>query len=175
MDKNQELHGTPEEETTQESTPEQSASSSNAAEQQEASLKMQLLRVSADFSNYKRRTEKDRTLWITSAQKSVLISLLPVLDDLERALTSTKDLASETATEKVLEGFELIYKNFKKSLDDLGVKEIDCSQQFNPEYHEAVMQVTTSEHESNAIVAVISKGYTFKDTVLRHAKVSVAS
>ena len=142
--------------------------------QQEESYKEQFMRVQADFQNYKRRTEKERMQWITQAQVRVLETMLPLVDELDLALESSKQYEISDDMQKWLDGFSLMQKNLHKRLVDLGVKEIDCSGAFDPQYHEALMHVDSQDHESGAIVQVLSKGYLLGDTVLRHAKVSVA-
>ncbi len=141
---------------------------------QQDSYKDQLLRVTADFANYKRRTEKERGQWIMQAQVRVLQTFLPLVDELELALRSSSQYEFTQDTQKWLDGFTLMQQNLHKRLEDLGVKEIDCSGAFDPQYHEALMHVESPDHESGAIVAVLGKGYLLGDEVLRHAKVSVA-
>ena len=157
-----------------EATAEQAETQNEQNAALEDTFKLQFMRVSADFANYKRRVEKDRTEWIVSGQKSLIMSFLPFLDDFERALEATRAAATEETAETVLKGFELIYKNLKKTFDDLGIEEIDCSKEFNPDFHEALMQIDSQEHESGQIVSVLTRGYMFKGSVVRHAKVSVA-
>lgn len=168
------------------STEAQEATEHTAAEQetatvvdpQEETFKAQFMRVNADFANYKRRVDIERTQWITTGQSAIINAFLPIIDDIERALTATRTACEASQTDELtpaVEGFELIEKNLKKVLTDLGVEEIDCSGAFDPHYHEALMQTASDEHESGHIVQVLSRGYTYKDTVLRHAKVSVAS
>ena len=152
------------EETTKEATP----------QTPDESCKDQLVRVQADFQNYKRRTEKERAQWIVHAQVRVLESILPLVDELELALKSSEQYEFNEDTRKWLEGFTLMQQNLHKRLEKLGVKEIDCSGSFDPQLHEALMNVDSPDHESGAIVAVLSKGYVLGDEVLRHAKVSVA-
>lgn len=137
-------------------------------------LKEQLLRVSADFQNYQKRIEKEKNEWITLGQSKIIERFLPFSDDLERAIQSCKVEQLDEKQLKWLEGFELIQKNLAKVFTDLGVKEIDCISKFNPEFHEALMHVESPEHKTGEIVAVLSKGYIFKDKVLRPARVSVA-
>lgn len=136
-------------------------------------LKSQLLRVSADFANFKNRVTKERSEWEEFAQINIIGVFLPMIDDLERALDAAKDKVDQDGL-SWLAGFELMYKNLKKSLDQLGIKEIDCSSDFDPEFHEALMQAESDEHDSGKIVQVLNKGYSFKGKVIRHAKVSVA-
>ena len=134
----------------------------------------QFLRVTADFNNYQRRVEKERSMWMQTARTSVIGSFLPVVDDVERALAATEGKALDEAGQTVVEGLSLMAKNLKKILNDLGVEEIDCSGAFDPKVHEALMQTESDAHESGAIVAVLVKGYMHKEAVIRHAKVSVA-
>ena len=137
-------------------------------------LKEQLLRVNADFQNFKRRVEKEKTEWFELAQAGVLKSFLPVLDDFDRAMQSFEKIEDSKEKKAWMKGFDLLCKNFKKVFHDLGVEKIACDADFNPDYHEALMQVESKEHTSGHIVEVLNKGYTFKGKVLRPAKVSVA-
>lgn len=139
-----------------------------------AALKDQLLRVNSDFANFKRRVEKEQTEWMSIAQSSVLEKMLPIMDDLDRAIQACKQSNPDEKESSWLQGFELILKNLEKTFTALGVKEIDCSNGFNPDFHEALMQVDSKDHKSGEIVQVLNKGYLFKDKVLRPAKVSVA-
>ncbi len=141
---------------------------------EEESFKEQFLRLSADLQNYKRRVEKERLDWMHMAQSNILQDILPIFDELNRALELSEQEATDEKTKKWLEGFKLIQKNWTKKISDLGVKEIDASGEFNPELHEALMQADSKDVESNHIVQCFEKGYTFKDKVIRHAKVSVA-
>lgn len=141
---------------------------------QEESFKDKFTKLGADFENFKRRVEKERREWMHIAESGILEDLLPIFDELDRALElSEKEALNETA-HKWLEGFKLIQKNWKKKLADLHVKEIEAIGEFNPEYHEALMQVSDAAQEAGHIVQTFAKGYTFKDKVIRHAKVSVA-
>ena len=143
------------------------------------------LRVVADFQNYKRRVEEERASWMREAQADVLTPLLSVIDNLERAVESCTDKTT-SSVKAVRKGLELITKDVNKIFSDLGVEEIDCSGGFDPEKHEAVMQVDhktrplAKDKKPGDIVDVLSRGYTYKSSkkgeifVLRHAKVSVA-
>ncbi len=134
------------------------------------SLKSQLIRVNADFVNFKKRVTKERAEWEDFAQSNVLRAILPLVDDLERALqNSEKEKGSP-----LFDGLNMILKNLKKTFDDLNVKEIDCDNDFNPDLHEALIQVDSKDHKDGQIVQVLNKGYTFKDKVIRHAKVTVS-
>ncbi len=136
--------------------------------------KERFLRVNADLQNYKRRVDKEQGQWARHVQREIISVFLPCLDELELALTSTKQYKGEGDMKAWLEGFILMQKNLAKRLTDIGVVEIDCTGQFDPTHHEALIQVDSPDHESGDIVAVLTKGYLFKDEVLRHAKVSVA-
>ena len=131
--------------------------------------------MQAEFDNYKRRLEKERGLWIESAQDTVLVDILPILDDMERALAEfqTKEVSQEAVTHVV--GFELIAKGVMKILKKYNIEEIPYSTIFDPHLYEAVMQVPSPEHASGEIVAIVQKGYTRQGRVLRPAQVSVAA
>lgn len=138
------------------------------------SLKDQLLRKQAEFENYRRRTEKERGEVFKRGQKEVLIEMLSVLDNFERAMLS---VAQGTADEDALkQGFELIYKQFKDILAKLGVEAVESvGKTFDPHLHEAVTIEETSEHEANTIIAEFQKGYKIGDHLLRPAQVKVAA
>ncbi len=130
--------------------------------------------LTADFENFRRRTEKERVQWAHAAQVSVLMDMVTIFDDFERAFTDLSKQQLPAELKSYFSGFELIYKAFLKLLAKYGIQEITETGTFNPEYHEAVMQVANSDKEPGSVVAVLQKGYTYKDTVLRPAKVSVA-
>ncbi len=131
------------------------------------------LRLNADFENYKKRVAKDQALWIDTAQVQLLKKLLPIVDDIERAFA--QPLPTETSQQQTwLAGFSMIKESVAQFLKNSGVEEIAAAGVFDPELHEAIAQVVSPEHSSGTIVAVLQKGYKFKDTVLRPARVSVA-
>lgn len=134
------------------------------------SLKSQLIRVNADFVNFKNRVTKERAEWEDFAQTNILVAILPLLDDLERALQNSE----KEKDSPLFDGLNMILKNLKKTFDDLDVKEMDCTNDFNPDLHEALIQVDSKDHKDGQIVQVLNKGYTFKDKVIRHAKVTVS-
>jgi len=137
-------------------------------------LKDQLIRVNADFLNFKKRVEREKTEWMSVGQEMILERFFHFVDDLDRAIASCSEQKDDEGKKTWLQGFIIIQKNLKKMLSEIGVKEVDCSVLFDPEYHEALMQVDSTKHKSGQIVQVFSKGYLLKDKVLRHAKVSVA-
>lgn len=138
-------------------------------------LEEQLAYLTSDFTNYKRNVEKEKTQWKHEAQEKILQDLLPVVDDVDRAVADlqSEDLPEEAA--KRLEGIQLIHKSIHKLLDEYGVHEITQLEEFDPQWHEAVMQVSETDVSSGNIVSVIQKGYTFNGKLLRTAKVSVAA
>lgn len=131
-------------------------------------------RLQADFENYKRRQEKERANWFTSAQSMIFVDLLSIIDDFERAMAEAQKQSQQNSElEQWITGFSLIEKALSKTLAKFGVTPMAEESTFDPEKHEAIMQVE-SDQESGSIVGVLQKGYMFKDTVLRPAKVSVA-
>lgn len=134
-------------------------------------LKSQLLYKTAEFDNFRRRTLKEKSELILNGSRSTIEALLPVVDDMERAISSQADI-DEVAALK--EGQELIYKKLIHVLQNLGLKAIDTdSQLFDTEYHEAVAMVPAAEENKGKVVDCVQKGYTLNGTVLRHAKVAV--
>ncbi|MBI2353028.1 nucleotide exchange factor GrpE [Candidatus Dependentiae bacterium] len=134
--------------------------------QTEISLwKDQCKRISAEFENFKKRTEREQLRWIEMAKEKLLKELLPIVDDFERALKQEK---SDQA------GIQMMYQAFMKFLQKNGVALMQSYDKFDPELHEAVMQVESSDHVSGYIVEVFSNGFMINDRVLRPAQVSVA-
>jgi len=127
------------------------------------------LRTAADFENFKRRTEKEKILWMGTAQASILADLLNIVDDFERALAQPQESENQLRA-----GMELTYKSLQKMLEKYGVQEIKEIAAFDPMLHEAIMQTKSESIPSGDIVQVLQKGYMFKGQVLRPAKVSVA-
>jgi len=158
------------EETTQSHTPDAEKKTEFT---EHINYKEQFLRLNADLQNYKRRVEKERAEWMHVAQASALEPMLSIADDLDRAIENSEK-NPDVAQSAWFEGFKLIQKNLHKSLNDLGVQEIAATGSFNPELHEALIQVESPDHQSGHIVQLLNKGYTLKSKVLRHAKVSVA-
>ncbi len=131
------------------------------------------LRTVADLQNVKRRMEREKSEWTHLIQSDVITKVLPVVNDLERAIEGTENAESPNK-EAWIEGFRLILKNLKKSLLELGVEEIHAQGSFNPELHEALVHVESDAHASGDIVQVLEKGYKLKGKVIKHARVSVA-
>jgi molecular chaperone GrpE len=134
-------------------------------------LKELLLRKQAEFENYRKRMERERADYLRYAAFDVLKEVLPVLDNLERAVE-----ASRSGTEEQLrEGVEIIQKQFRDVLAKLGLSEVETEDKpFDPHVHEAVGRVETDELPEGQVVEVFQKGYHFKDRLLRPSMVSVA-
>ena len=135
-------------------------------------LKTQALYRQAEFENYRRRTIKEKTDLILNGSKSAVTAILPIVDDLERALPSMKN-ADDVAA--VAEGVELILQKFLKALAGLGVKQIETEgKDFDVDLHEAIAQVPgVPAEQKGRVIDCVEKGYTLNDQVIRHAKVAV--
>ena len=131
-----------------------------------------MLRKAAEFENYKRRTENDQLNLLKYAAESLIIKLLPAVDDLERSLLH---MTEETDVNKIKEGIQLIYNKLMKTLDDQGVKKIEAvGKPFNVEFHEALMQRPDDSVPPHTVIDELETGYFYKDRVIRHSKVIVS-
>lgn len=142
-------------------------------EEEATEIKNRLLRLQADFDNFRRRNTAEREELATYVTISVVNKFLQILDNFERA-----EAAAENATDvqSVVDGMAGIQKQFVKTLEDLGVKEIPAQgEKFNPNFHEAVMRGQNPEMEDETIDMVFEKGYQLHDKVVRHSKVRVIS
>lgn len=130
------------------------------------------LRLQAEFDNFRKRTMKEKADLIKSGGESVLISILPIIDDFERALISLKDVSDEDAGKK---GTQLIYSKFSDFLKQNNVKEIDAiNQDFNVDLHEAITKIPAPDESlKRKVVDVLQKGYWLNDKVIRFAKVVI--
>ena len=152
-----------------EKTPEQLL---EEAEAQIAELKTQALYKQAEFENFRKRTIREKTDLILNGSKKAVTAMLPVVDDLERALPSMRKATDVAA---VTEGVELILQKFLKALEGLGVKQIETADaDFNVDLHEAIAQVPgVPDEQKGRVIDCVEKGYTLNDEVIRHAKVAV--
>lgn len=140
-----------------------------AAERDEFLNALQL--VKADFDNYRKRVERDRAAERRAAARDLLVELLPVMDNLERALAALAD-----ADASIRAGVEMVRDQLAGVLAKHGVVEIEALRQpFDPTIHEAVVQSHSPDHDEGTVVAVIEKGYRHDDTVIRPARVVVAA
>ena len=140
-------------------------------EQEDAAAEVddRLLRLAADFENYKKRAARERDEYVTFANERLIKELLPVLDDLERALQA----AAEHEEAKLEEGVELVHRSLASLLARNGVKEIATVGKFDPHVHEALLS-QPSDAEQGSVIDVMQKGYTLGDRVVRPARVVVA-
>ena len=134
----------------------------------------QLLRRAAEFENYRRRIERERSDAYQRARVEVLVEFLPVVDNFERALSSLEDSGGDA--EALRQGVELIHKQFKDALSKFGLEPVDAiGQTFDPHLHEAVTIEATDKHKENTVIEEFQRGYKIGDKLLRPAKVKVAA
>ncbi len=136
-------------------------------------LKEKFVRLGADFQNYKKRVEKDRVEWMDKSKADLLVGILPIVDNFDRALEEAR-LAQNEQLNEWLKGFELINKILYDFLKEQGVEQIAQNKVFDPTFHEAVAQLDSANHASGEIVDLFEKGFSYKGKVLRTAKVTVA-
>ncbi len=142
-----------------------------ALENKNAELEDRVKRQMAEFENFRKRTEKEKSTMFEMGAKSVIEKLLPVVDNFERGLNSI----TEEQRGPVYEGMNMIYKQMMDELSKLDVQPIEClGEEFNPDLHNAVMQVETDEFESGIVAQELLKGYTYRGAVVRHSMVGVA-
>jgi molecular chaperone GrpE len=140
---------------------------------QVAEYKDKYIRTHADFENVKRRLEKDKNNAVAFANESFAKDILAVMDSFENALSAMQALKERSeALTQIEEGVELTFTQLKKVLEKNSIKEVPCEGEFDPEVHQAIMQVESDEHEVGDVVQVMQKGYTIKDRILRPAMVS---
>lgn len=136
-------------------------------------LEDKVKRQMAEFDNFRKRTEKEKTQMFETGAKSVIEKILPVVDNFERGLASVPE---EEKGKGFADGMNMIYKQLMTELESIGVKPIEAvGQEFNPDFHNAVMQVESDEYESGVVAQELQKGYMYRDTVVRHSMVSVST
>jgi molecular chaperone GrpE len=157
-----------------EETMEENAGSSDNVSEELAQLKDTHLRLLAEYDNYRKRTLKEKTDLIKNGGEKVLVGLLPVADDFQRAL---ENIEKSSGLDAVKEGVELIYSKFVSFLLQNGVKPIEAAgEPFDADLHEAVATVPVADEEQKGkIIDNLQTGYTLNDKVIRHAKVVVAN
>ena len=134
-------------------------------------LEDRVKRQMAEFDNFRKRSEKEKAAMFETGAKSVVEKILPVVDNFERGLAG---LSEEEMKEPFAEGMNMVYKQLITELEKLEVKPIEAvGCEFNPELHNAVMQVASEEYESGIIAQELQKGYTYRDSVVRHSMVAV--
>lgn len=140
-----------------------------------AELEDQYLRANAEFENMRKRLEKEKMGAVAYANEKFASDMLAIIDALDAAslLKESEDIKPEELFEKVKEGIDLTVEQFKKSFEKHGIEVLDASGEFDPNFHNAVMQVDSEDKESGSILQVFQKGYKIKDRVLRPAMVSI--
>lgn len=146
------------------------AEAQTAKDPEEEALNTKYMRLMADFQNFKRRTEKEKSDIYAFANEKIVKELLDVIDNFERALAAGND------GDKFLEGMEMILKQLLSVLERAGVSEIKClGEDFDPNFHNAVMTEDSTEYESGKVTEVLQKGYILNSRVVRPAMVKVAN
>ncbi len=131
-------------------------------------LQDRVKRQLAEFENFRTRSEKEKTQMYDMGAKSIVEKILPVVDNFERGL------ADEKEGDPFYDGMKMVYKQLMTSLEQAGVTPIEAlGQEFNPDFHNAVMQVESEEYESGVVAQELQKGYMYRDTVVRHSMVAV--
>lgn len=136
-------------------------------------LEDRVKRQMAEFDNFRKRSEKEKTMMFETGARSVIEKILPVVDNFERGLASVPEEEKENG---FAQGMEMIYKQLMTELEKMEVKPIPAvGEEFNPDFHNAVMQVESEEYETGVIAQELQKGYTYRDSVVRHSMVAVVS
>ncbi len=185
---NEEINDAAEEETVEEA--EEAAAEEPEAEKEKSSffkkkekkdkkdekieeLTDRVRRQMAEFDNFRKRTEKEKTQMFETGAKSIVEKILPVVDNFERGLAAVTEEEKGTP---FVEGMEKIYKQMMTVLEEAGVKPIEAvGQEFDPNLHNAVMHIEDDEFGENIIAEEFQKGYTYRDSVVRHSMVKVAN
>ncbi|WP_297517528.1 nucleotide exchange factor GrpE [uncultured Clostridium sp.] len=139
-------------------------------ENENEAYKERLTRIAAEYENYRKRTDKEKERIYTDSCEDVLKNMLPVLDNLERAIA-----VKDTSVEALKTGVDMTIKQFMEALQKLGVDEIDTANGFDPSLHQAVMHVQDENFDANTIAEVFQKGYRKGDKVIRFTMVKVAN
>ena len=137
------------------------------------SLPTSLTRQMAEFDNFRKRTEKEKSQMYEMGAKDIIEKILPVVDNFERGLASVPE---EEKADPFAEGMEKIYKQLMTTLEGIGVKPIEAvGKEFDPNFHNAVMHVEDEKLGENIVAEEFQKGYTYRDSVVRHSMVKVAN
>lgn len=145
----------------------------DAAKEKIAELEDRVKRQLAEFENFRNRTEKEKQAMFETGARSVIEKILPVIDNFERGLATVPEGQQGDA---FVDGMNKIYKQMMTELENIGVKPIEAvGREFDPNLHNAVMQVENEELESGTVAQELQKGYTYRDSVVRHSMVSVVS
>ena len=136
-------------------------------------LEDRVKRQMAEFENFRKRTDKEKAAMFETGARSVIEKVLPVVDNFERGLAAVPENEEDSA---FVEGMNKIYKQLMTELDNMGVKPIEAvGQEFDPNYHNAVMHIEDENYGENIVAEEFQKGYTYHDVVVRHSMVKVAN
>lgn len=139
--------------------------------EQIAQLEDRVKRQMAEFENFRRRTDREKQAMFETGAKSVIEKILPVVDNFERGLATVPE---EQREDPFVDGMNRVYRQLLTELDNIGVKPIEAvGKEFDPSLHNAVMQVASEEYESGVVAQELQKGYTYRDSVVRHSMVAV--
>jgi molecular chaperone GrpE len=151
----------------------ETAEMENDLEKKLSEITDRLQRTMAEFDNFRKRTEKEKAARFEIGARSVIEKILPVLDNFERGLGGVEE---EKKEDPFVSGMDKIYKQLTSTLEEIGVKPIEAlGQEFNPDFHNAVMHVEDEDAGENTIVEEFQRGYTYKDSVVRYSMVKVAN
>jgi molecular chaperone GrpE len=165
------LEETPEETAEPSEETGEDTSQEEPKDEKDEALETRYLRLMADFQNYKRRSEKEKADVYAYANEKIVVQLLDVIDNFERALD-----CADTAEKAFAEGMEMIFRQLRDVLKNSNVEEIEAlGLDFDPNFHNAVMMEDTEEYESGKVSAVLQKGYTLNGRVIRATMVKVAN
>ncbi|MUG45082.1 nucleotide exchange factor GrpE [Paenibacillus woosongensis] len=161
-----------EQQTSEASSAEESNKEAEALRAELEEQQQRLMRAQADFDNFRRRTQKEKEELGKYASAKLITELLPVIDNFERAIASGEQ---GTDVSSYAKGVEMIFRQLEGVLGNEGLKAMETvGEPFNPEFHQAIMQVESDEHEEGIVVEEVQKGYMLKDKVLRPAMVKVS-
>ena len=142
-----------------------------AMEEKIAGLEDRVKRQMAEFENFRKRTEKEKQTMFSMGERSVIEKMLPIVDNFERGLAAVPENEKDTP---LASGMEMVYRQLVKQLEDLGVTPIEAvGQEFDPNFHNAVMQVESEEYPSGTVAQEFQKGYKYHDAVIRYSMVGV--
>ena len=142
-----------------------------ALQEKVAGLEDRVKRQMAEFENYRKRTEKEKQAMFSMGERNVIEKMLPIVDNFERGLAA---IPAEEKEGPVASGMEMVYRQLVKQLEDLGVTPIEAvGQEFDPSFHNAVMQVESEEYPSGTVAQEFQKGYKYHDAVIRYSMVGV--
>ena len=169
---NAEAEETKEEAKAEESTQKKEEPKKDKKDEKIEELEDRVKRQLAEFDNFRKRTEKEKAESFDAGARSVLEKILPVVDNFERGLAT---IAQDENASSHAEGMNMIYKQLVTELEKMDVKPIEAlGKEFDPNFHNAIMQEASEEYESGVVCKELLKGYTYKETVIRHSMVAVA-